>query len=57
MNVLLPGQLTADEQNTLLDIVRQYRQGKATASIAMAWVYGLVANSRLNDGSLDEEVK
>lgn len=54
-----PAGLTAEEQATLLDIVRQYRayvatsnSGVASPQVAMAWVYGLVANSALNDGSL-----
>ena len=47
-----PGLLTPDEQATLLDIVRQYHAGHAAPHNAIAWVYGLVANSALNDGSL-----
>lgn len=47
-----PKLLTPAEQATLLDIVRQYHAGTAAPQNAMAWVYGLVANSALNDGSL-----
>lgn len=46
------GSLTAEEQATLLDIVRQYHAGTQPASVTMSWVYGLVANSALNDRSL-----
>jgi len=38
--------MTPEEQATLLDIVRRYHAGEP-AQHCMAWVYGLVSNSKL----------
>jgi hypothetical protein len=48
------GLLTRKEQETLRDIVSRYIAGTATAATAAAWIYGLVSNSKLNDGSFDQ---
>lgn len=45
--------MSPEEQAILLDIVRQYHNDVVSAQTAMAWVYGLVVNSPLNDGTLD----
>lgn len=39
--------LTPEEQAILLDIVRQYHAGTVAPNVAMAWIFGLVSNSKL----------
>jgi hypothetical protein len=39
--------VTPEEEATLVDIVRRYQRNEMPAQITMAWVYGLVVNSKL----------